>query len=197
MGTSSRTLPVPGILRAVRPPRGCGQVAYLHRVAGHVLRPPARQGSQRRGRACERAGGCGGRRGAQTLPGALRAPACSAQPGLARPPPSCALGPQSLQDGSRERRGPRLGRRRGGAGAGAGLPAAPGACSDQWVPVGGAVPQAFLIAWGTPNVPKQPRASEALSPASDPIESKSHDPSPPHTHTPPSCTEASSHIPGD
>lgn len=117
MGTSSRTLAVPGVLRAVRPPHGCGQVSYLHGVAGHVLRPPARQGSQRRGRACERAGGCGGRRGAQTLPGALRAPACCARPGLARPPPSCALGPQRLQDGSRERRGPRLGRRRGGGGA--------------------------------------------------------------------------------
>lgn len=79
--------------------------------------PAARQGSQRRGTACERASGRGGRRGTQTLPGARRVPACSAWPGLARPPPSCALRPQRLQDGSRERRGPRLGRRRGGGGA--------------------------------------------------------------------------------
>lgn len=112
---------VPGSPRAWGPPRRPAaprvRTSRLPARRRRPCPPAARQGSQRRGRACERASGRGGRCDAQTLPGARRAPACSARPGLARPPPSCALRPQRLQDGSRERRGPRLGRRRGGGGA--------------------------------------------------------------------------------
>ncbi|XP_060248373.1 uncharacterized protein LOC132656858 [Meriones unguiculatus] len=91
-GPHPRLYRCPGVLRAVRPPRGCGQVAYLHSVAGHVLRPPSRGPSAEGGLVSARAGGRGGRRGAQTLPGALRAPALlafrPAWPGLRRAAPS-------------------------------------------------------------------------------------------------------------
>lgn len=113
--------PIPGSPGAWGPSRRpAAPRVWTNRLPARRRRPcppAARQGSQRRGTACERASGRGGRRGTQTLPSARRVPACSAWPGLARPPPSCALRPQRLQDGSRERRGPRLGRRRGGGGA--------------------------------------------------------------------------------
>lgn len=126
MGTSSGTLPVPGVLRAFWPPRGCGQVAYLYGVAGHVLRPPARGPSAEEGLASARAGAAGGAapRPSQAR-GALRPAALGpAWPGLRRAAPSgpsgCRVGHVSAEV-----------RAWGGGGAGAGLPAAPGACSGE------------------------------------------------------------------
>lgn len=178
---------MPGVLRAVWPPRGCGQVAYLHGVAGHVLRPPARGPSAEEGLASARAGAAGGAvpRPSQAR-GALRPAALGpAWPGLRRAAPSgpsgCRMGHVSAEV-----------RAWGGGGAGAGLPAAPGACSGEWGPCWlYGVASAPRSVGGTPSGPKRPRASEALSSASDPSECNGHHPPPPPTHTWPSCTEAS------
>lgn len=94
--------------------------------------PAARQGSQRRGRACERAGGAAG--GAAPRPSQARCafrPATlgPAWPGLRRAAPS---GPSGCRIGHVSAEVRAWGG--GGAGAGAGLPAAPGACSREWDP---------------------------------------------------------------
>lgn len=184
--TPSRALPVPGVLRAVRPPRGCGQIAYLHGVAGHVLRPPARGPSAEARLASARAGAAGGAAPRPSLArGAFRpAPLGPAWPGLRRAAPS---GPSGCRTGhvSAEVRA------WGGGGAGAGLPAAPGARSPEPGPVLCVALPAFLLAcWNS----GQAKATEALTlhlptPASDPSESKSHDLSPHRTG-------ASFHFPG-
>lgn len=141
MGTPSRALPVPGVLRAVRPPRGCGQVAYLHGVAGHVLRPPARGPSAEARLASARAGAAGGAAPRPSLArGALwPAPLGPAWPGLRRAAPS---GPSGCKTGhvSAEVRA------WGGGGAGAGLPAAPGALRPESGPVCSAARPALLLA---------------------------------------------------
>lgn len=100
MGTSSQALPVPrGPPR--RPATPWVRTSRLPAQRRRPCPPATLQGSQRRGRACER--GSGRARRPDPPWRAARSGLARVPPGLARPPPSCALGPRRLQDGSRER----------------------------------------------------------------------------------------------